>query len=160
VSARWFVSKPFRRVIPAACRCGIRIGLSRELTTCAGRPPHDQTVELVADLDLAGEPRIGFHVEAEIQHVLLHRRRRADDLGPGFVDIDVAGGAGAGPAAFRLDARNAALDCILHHRGAVFGIHDAAFAAMVDKGDLGHLGLGTSALPRGAAGRPTGECAI
>ena len=43
-----------------ACRSGVR---------------HDEAVELVGHLDLARQARVRPHVEAEIQHVLFHRRR-------------------------------------------------------------------------------------
>jgi len=64
-----------------------------------------ETVEFVAHLDLARQARVRPHVEAEIEHVLFHRRGAADLLAPGFVDIDMARRAGAGAAAFRLDCR-------------------------------------------------------
>src|SRR5947208_61258 len=61
-------------------------------------------IELVADADLAGEARGRPDVEGEVEHVLLHRLGLTHDLLERFVDIDVAGGAGAGAAAFGLDA--------------------------------------------------------
>src|SRR6185437_3945607 len=77
----------------------------RPLGLLLGRA-HDQPIELVGDLDLARQPRIGPHVVTEIEHVLFHRRWFAGLLAPGFVDINVAGGAGAGTAALRLNAGN------------------------------------------------------
>src|SRR6185437_2746847 len=99
----------------------------------------DEPVEFIADLDLARQPRIGPHVETEIEHVLLHRRGRADLLAPGFVDIDMAGCARAGTAAFRLDAWNGIANCRFHDGGAVLDLDSAGFAVMVDKVDLGHV---------------------
>src|SRR5690348_7898836 len=74
------------------------------------RRAHDEPVEFVRDLDLARQPRVLAHVVAEIEHVLFHRRRPAGLLAPGLVDIDVAGRAGAGTAALRLDAGNVVAD--------------------------------------------------
>src|SRR3990172_10354061 len=64
------------------------------------RRAHHQPVELFAHLDLARQPRIRPHVVAEVEHVLFHRRGRAYLLAPSLVDIDVAGGAGAGAPPF------------------------------------------------------------
>ena len=72
----------------------------------AFRRRHHEAIEIVTHLDLARQPRIRPHVEAEIQHVLFHRRRRADLLTPGFIDIDMAGRTRAGPATFGFDTRN------------------------------------------------------
>src|SRR5689334_24852085 len=36
-----------------------------------------ETVELVAHLDLARQPRVRAHVETEIEHVLFHRDRKS-----------------------------------------------------------------------------------
>src|SRR5208337_1660416 len=82
------------------------------------RRRHDEAVELLADLDLAGEPRIRPHLEGEVEHVLFHLRGLADLLRPLRRDIDVAGGAGAGAAAFGFDARNGVAQRGFHHRGA------------------------------------------
>src|SRR5690606_15105820 len=76
------------------------------------RDVQHQTVESIAHLDLAAEAAGGFYLEGEIQHVLFHMRRRADDFGPRLIDIDMAGGAGAGAAAFADNAGNR-----VHHRG-------------------------------------------
>src|ERR1700754_3049600 len=65
-----------------------------------------EAIEVVGHLDLTGQPRIRPHVEAEIQHVLFHRRGRAGLLAPGFVNIDMASRTGARAAALGLDARN------------------------------------------------------
>src|SRR5438477_840886 len=78
------------------------------------RRRHDKAVERVGHLDLAGQPRVRPHVEGKIQHVLFHRRGLAGLLPPRLVDIDVAGRARAGAAAFGLDAGHAVLDRRLH----------------------------------------------
>ena len=99
---------------------------------------HREAVEVVAHLDLARQTRIRPYVEAEIQHVLFHRSRSADLLAPGFVDIDMAGRARAGAAAFGFDARNGVTDRGFHHGRAVFDFNGSFFAGMVDKVDFGH----------------------
>ena len=65
-------------------------------------------------------------------------RGLADLLAPGLVDIDVAGGAGAGAAALGLDAGDQVLLGRLHHRHAGLGIDDLLGAVRLDEGDLGH----------------------
>src|SRR3569833_2798495 len=80
---------------------------------------HDQAVERVGDLALAAEAGIGLHVLGKVEHRLLHGRGLAGLLAPGFVDIDVAGGAGAGPAAIGVYARHVVLDGAFHDRQAV-----------------------------------------
>src|ERR1700744_5586442 len=98
-----------------------------------------EAVELVGHLDLARQARVRPHVEAEVEHVLFHRRGRTDLLLPGFVDIDMAGRAGAGAAALGLDARNGVADGRFHDGRAVLDIDVAGFALVVDKVDLGHV---------------------
>src|SRR5262249_31228128 len=82
--------------------------------------------------------RVRLHVVAEIEHVLLHRRRFAHRRAPRFVDMHMAGGAGASAAAFRLDAGNAVLDRRLHHGRAELALDRAGRASMVDIGDFRH----------------------
>src|SRR5207253_10076877 len=89
-----------------------------------------EPVEFVADLDLARQARIRPHVEAEIQHVLFHWRGRAYLFAPGFIDINVAGRAGAGAAAFGLDAGNAVADGGFHHGRAVRDLEKTVFATV------------------------------
>ncbi|MCY1559778.1 hypothetical protein D9M68_968470 [compost metagenome] len=50
----------------------------------------------------------------------------------------MAGSAGAGAAAFRLDARHRIADGVLHDGRAVFGFHVEACAIEGEKGKLGH----------------------
>src|SRR6202040_4186324 len=107
------------------------------------RHRHGQPVELVADADLAGEPRGRTDVIGEIEHVLLHRLGLTDDFLERLVDIDMASGAGAGTAAFGLDAGNAVANGVLHHGRAVFGLDFVVLAAGIDVGDLGHPRRGT-----------------
>lgn len=99
---------------------------------------HHEAVEVVAHLDLAGQARVRPHVETEIQHVFFHRRRRADLLAPGFIDVDVAGRAGAGATAFGFNAGNGVADRGFHHGRAVLDFNGSFFARMVDKVDFGH----------------------
>src|ERR1700746_1943417 len=105
---------------------------------------HHQAVELRRHLDLAGQARVRLHVVAEVEHVLLHRRRLAHRLPPCCIDMHVAGGAGAGAAAFRLDAGNAVLDRRLHHGRAKLALDRASGAFMIDIGDFRHAIGGTS----------------
>src|SRR4051794_37138320 len=100
-----------------------------------------QAVERVGDLDLARQPRVRSDVKGEVEHVLLHRLGFADGLCPRLVDVDVAGGAGAGSAAFRLDARHGTADGVLHHRRAVFGLDVEAGAVIGDVSKFGHQAL-------------------
>src|SRR6516225_1918022 len=102
------------------------------------RRAHHEPVERGRDLDLARQPRIRAHVETEIQHVLLHWRRLSGLLAPRFVDIDVAGRAGAGTSAFGLDAGNAVLNGCLHDGRSRLGLDRARRAGMIDIGDLDH----------------------
>src|SRR5438128_12494188 len=57
--------------------------------------------------------------------------------------MHVAGGAGAGAAAFRLDAGNAVLDRRLHHGRAELALDRASGASMIDIGDFRHAIGGT-----------------
>src|SRR5258708_29420648 len=130
------------RVPCPECRGAARV---RNLNWCeeAGsglplRRAHHEPVERRRDLDLARQPRIRAHIETEIQHVLFHRRRLAGLLAPGFVDIDVAGRAGASAPAFGLDAGNAMLYRRLHYGRSGLGLNRARRAGMIDIGDLDH----------------------
>ena len=62
----------------------------------------------------------------------------APTFSPGLIDIDVAGRAGTGAAAFGFDARNGVADRGFHHCRAVFDFNGTGFAAVVDKVNLGH----------------------
>src|SRR5206468_4234914 len=74
-----------------------------------------------------------------------------DLLAPRLVDVDVAGGAGAGPAALGLDAGDEVLLGRLHHGHAGVPFDDLRAAVRLGKGDLGH---GTAGFPRWAMGTP------
>src|SRR5690242_1987685 len=113
--------------------------IMRQASSLPLRCGDGESVELVAHLDLARQARIGPDVEAEIEHVLFHRRGRADFFTPGLVDIDMACGARAGAAAFSLDTGNSVANGRFHDGGAVLDIDSAGFAVMVDKVDLGHV---------------------
>src|SRR5262245_48812220 len=67
----------------------------------AFRRSHDQAVEGGRYLDLAGQPAVGFELDGEIQHLLLHVLPRWKLRHPFGVHVDVAGGAGAGAATVR-----------------------------------------------------------
>src|SRR6201996_114805 len=106
---------------------------------------HDQAVQRIGHLDLARQARIGLHVLGEVEHRLLHGRGLARLRQPGVVDIDMAGGAGAGAAAVGVDARHIVLDRAFHDRQA--GAHiDRMFGPVeLDVGDLGHFSLRATA---------------
>src|SRR5580704_4700934 len=53
---------------------------------------HGEAVQLISDLDLAGEPGVGTHLEGEIEHVLLHLGGLAGLFRPLLRNIDMAGG--------------------------------------------------------------------
>lgn len=98
---------------------------------------HDKAVKFVRDLDLAGKPRVRAAFPCKIQHVLFHDLGSANRLGPRFIDVNVAGGAGAGTAAFGLNAGDRILDRVFHDGGAVGRFYDTAYAIMRDIGDFG-----------------------
>ena len=106
-----------------ACRSGVR-------TT---RPSSSAVTLIWQD-----KPGVRLHVVTEIEHVLLHRRRLAHRGAPRLVDMDMAGGAGAGAAAFRLDAGNAVLDRRLHDGRSDLALDRAGGAFEVDEGDFRH----------------------
>jgi len=62
----------------------------------------------------------------------------ADRRAPRLVDIDVAGRAGAGPAALGLDARHGVADRRFHHRGAGLDVDDVGFAGVTHEFNFGH----------------------
>src|SRR5262249_24283134 len=72
---------------------------ARPLVSTLGLPlgrAHHQAVELGRHLDLARQARVRLHVVAEVEHILLHRRRFTHRRAPRLIDMHVAGGAGAG----------------------------------------------------------------
>src|ERR1700722_10851447 len=121
------------------------------------RRSHGQPVEFLAHLDLARQPRARLHLIGEIEHVLFHRRRLADLLPPSVVNIDVAGRAGAGPAAFRLDAGNAVLDRRLHDGRADLAVDGARRAGGIDESDFDHGGMTNRRRESGDWKRPEKE---
>src|SRR6185503_20414084 len=82
---------------------------ARELMLAFGRS-HDQSIERGRHLDLAGQPAVGLELDGEVQHLLFHVLARQQLRQPLRIDIDMAGGAGARPAAIGIDARDAVLD--------------------------------------------------
>src|SRR5580704_7348406 len=97
-----------------------------------------QSVKLVRHFDLAGQARIRLHLEGEVEHVGLHRRRRADLFPPRLVDIEMACRARAGAAALGLDFGHAVFDRRLHDGGADFAVHGAGRALGINEGDFRH----------------------
>ena len=100
---------------------------------------HHQAVQLVADLDLAGEAASWastFSAKSSIDSSMAEGV--AGLAAPGLVHIDVAGGAGAGAAAVGVDARDVVLDRPFHDRQAGLHVDDVLGAVVLDVGDLGH----------------------
>src|SRR5579863_5420190 len=145
MSIRWHLmsrspssNTPNRPAGPAPTMATSVSKLSVMMSALLGRGRHHEPVEIGRDLDLAGQSRSRPHFEGEVEHVLLHLRGLADDSGPGVVDIDMAGRAGAGAAAFGLDAGDGVANRRLHHRRAVLGLHGARRAGRVLVGDFRH----------------------
>src|SRR5690348_2078404 len=113
-------------------------GIGYRVLVLARRQADDQAVEGVADLQLAREPAVGLDRFGELEHRLLHRRALAGPRQPGFVDVDVAGGAGGGAAAVGVDAGDAVLHRPFHDRKPAGDVYDVRRAAVLDVGDLGH----------------------
>jgi len=87
------------------------------------RHAHHEAFELRRHLDLAGEPASGFQLLREVEHGFFHVLFGRHFVGPGRIDIDMAGGAGAGAAAIGVDARNQVLDrATVNNAGQVFPI--------------------------------------
>src|SRR5690606_21520946 len=70
----------------------------------------DKTLKLVNYPDLTRQARCGTYIERKIEHVFFHRFRRTDDSRPRLIYVDMAGCAGAGPAALGFDAGNGVAD--------------------------------------------------
>src|SRR6266446_8587957 len=105
------------------------------------RRADDKAVERGRYLDLAGQPAVGFQLLGEIQHLLFHVLARRQSRKPFRIDIDVAGGAGAGPAAIGVDAGNAVLDRALHDGPADRNVRGVLLAVVFDVFDFRHAGL-------------------
>src|SRR5918993_5126824 len=105
-----------------------------------GRSVNDETVELRSHPDLTREPRVGAHVEGEVEHVLLHGLGLARGGFPLLGDIDMACGAGAGSAALGLNAGNAIADGSFHDGCALLRFDGAGGAFGIDERDLDHCG--------------------
>src|SRR5215217_1116958 len=111
-----------------------------EALALTGGSVNDEPVEFGPDADLAREPRIGAHIKSEVEHVFLHGLRLARRGFPFFRDIDVTGGAGAGPTAFRLDTRNAVADGSFHDGCALLRLDGAGRAFGIDERNIDHCG--------------------
>src|SRR3972149_5445953 len=112
---------------------------SISLSSLIARRAHHEAVELFGHLDLAGKTRVRPQLKGKVKLVLLLGRGRRQLVLPGFVDIDVAGRAGARAAAFGDDARDAVPDRGLHHGPTNLGIDGVNTAIMFDEGDCWHV---------------------
>ena len=110
----------------------------RRLPALIRRRAHHQPVEFGRHLDLAGQPRVRPHVEGGVKLFFLFGAGGADLVGPGFIDVDVTGRAGAAATAFGDDARNVVAQRGFHHGRAEFGFDIVHGAVMFDESDLGH----------------------
>src|SRR5688500_2370740 len=110
----------------------------RHVSALPLRNRHDQPIQFVPDLYLAGQPRIRPDFIGKVEHVLFHRLRFAHGIGPRLVDIDMACRACAGAAAFGFDAGNGVADGVLHHSRAVFRLDVKTRAVERNVGKLGH----------------------
>jgi signal transduction histidine kinase len=115
--------------------------LPEDRLVLAFRHADDEAVQLVGDLDLAGKPAVGLHAFGEVEHGFLHDGRRAGLVPPGLVDEDVAGGAGAGAAAIRVDAWDIVLHGAFHHGKAAADLGRVLGPVVSDVGDLRHQTL-------------------
>ena len=79
-------------------------GATRPTSRLPCRNVDHQPVEIAIHLDLARQAGSRPGIGGEIQHVLFHRLGFASGRHPGFIDVDMAGGAGASAAALGLDA--------------------------------------------------------
>src|SRR5689334_5545164 len=104
---------------------------SRSYLELLFRDPDAQSVQLVGNLDLAGQSARIADVKGEIEHVLFHLAARAGLRHPFRLDIDVAGRAGARSTAVGVDPRNHVLDRGLHHRHAVLAFDCLLSAVML-----------------------------
>src|SRR5262249_28720630 len=102
------------------------------------RHPQHQAVECVADLDLARQAAGLVDVVGVVEHGDFGRRARTGPLEPGGVDMDVAGGARTGAAAFGDDARDIVADRAFHRRLAGLDLDGMRLAGVFDIGDFGH----------------------
>src|SRR3974390_1179801 len=99
---------------------------------------HNEPVELGRDLDLAGKPSRLLPILREIEHGLFHVLLRRNFRSPCRIDIDMTGGAGAGPAAVGIDAGNEILHCPFHDRPAGRHLDLMYLPAMLNIFDFRH----------------------
>ena len=64
----------------------------------------DQTFQFRPDLDLARQPAGRFDILREVEHGFFHVGLGRNLFDPSRIDIDMAGGAGAGAAAIGIDS--------------------------------------------------------
>src|SRR5580658_5990811 len=84
-----------RPIGPAPMMTASVLMISVMVSALPGGGADHQAVERRRHLDLAGQAGGRPHLECEIEHVLFHLRRLADDLAPFRRGIDVAGRASA-----------------------------------------------------------------
>src|SRR6516164_9416273 len=106
------------------------------------RHPDNQAVERLADLDLAGETRIGVDQRGKAQHggFLRAGDAQACCAEPALVDVDVAGRTGALAAAVGVDAGDVVVDGTAHDRASERHFGPVLAPAIFDVGDLWHVG--------------------
>ncbi len=83
---------------------------------------------------LLGAPAMDGKIQHGVFDVGFGRQRRR----PGRIDIDMAGGAGAGPAAIRINAGDAVFHRAFHQGPAGLYLNHMLGAVMGDENDLGH----------------------
>src|SRR5581483_355758 len=132
-----------RGAVPACERLGDRPDLDAD------------AAQLLAQRDLAGQPRIGAHLDQlgdGLEHHLLVLAARRQLVGPGGTDVDVAGAAGAGAAAGAFDA-DIGLAQHFHQRSGAAGFERVPLAVAVGDEDF-HSHLLLSLKKRRAAAGP------
>src|SRR3954452_1053592 len=112
----------------------------RMFSVLAFRQADNKPVERLGHGDLAGQARIGLRQRREAQHagLLRARWRRTSGAKPGFIDIDMTGGAGALAAAIGVDTGDVVVDGAAHDRTPDRHLDKVLAPAMFDVGDFRH----------------------
>src|SRR5690606_37018676 len=84
---------------------------------------HDEAAQRVVHLDLTGKTAVLSDVEGEVEHVAFEFIHGLELFEPAFLDIDMAGRAGAGASAISVYARNGVADRAFHHGKAIRHVH-------------------------------------